>query len=101
MIQLALGAILGLLGVLGVVGTLKIRQRAAQRRQSVNLLARCEYEHAAWRRGDDALAVYGQYPPRYVKVDGQRIRIWSDALPRPARVDSNHVHTQGRGVGPN
>lgn len=76
--------ILSILGVLILLIACKVALWLTQRQQRANLLARCNYEHEAWRRGDDALAFYGQYPPPAVKVGKERIRIWSDRLPAPA-----------------
>lgn len=52
-----------------VIWPLKARQRAARRREHARLLADCEYQHAAWRRGDDAIAFFGRFQP--AGIDGK------------------------------
>lgn len=84
----ALGAILGPFAVWIIINVVLIALWRTQRRKRAALLARCEYEHDAWRRGDDVLAFYGQYPPKPVG----KLLVWSDVLPRPAQVDPSHVH---------
>lgn len=90
----ALGAILGPLAVWIIINVVLIALWRAQRRRHAALLARCEYEHDAWRRGDDVLAFYGQYPPPLVRQDGKLIRVWSDYLPDPNRWNDPFVYDE-------
>lgn len=55
--------------VLAVRWTLKLIQRGTRRREHARLLADCEYQHAAWRRGDDAIAFFGRFQP--AGIDGK------------------------------
>lgn len=68
-IWLVCGAV-GFLGVLWAAAVdmqtpepAKIAQSAAQPSESARLIADCEFQHAAWQRGDWELAMYGRFQP--------------------------------------
>lgn len=42
---------------------LKTSQIASQRQERRRLLADCDYQHDAWNRGNDRVAVYGRFQP--------------------------------------
>lgn len=51
-----------LLGGLWVQIVFTIAQRRAERQKRARLLADCDAQHEAWKRGDDHLAFFGHYP---------------------------------------
>ena len=57
------GPLLALALLAVVVAGLKIDLRRAQRQERARLVADAEIQHAAWKAGDDELAVHGRYAP--------------------------------------
>lgn len=55
-------AVLSLYGVLMLATALKTRQWDVRRRERARLLDDCHYEHEAWNRGEDDIAILGRFP---------------------------------------
>lgn len=53
---------------------LKIVSWLAGRQERARLLADADAQHAAWRRGDDRLAVHGRFPPPVGKFHAKACR---------------------------
>jgi hypothetical protein len=68
-ILLGIWALMGWLGFWVAFGILlvalyrKIDGELPERRERARLLADCEYQHDAWKRGDDATAFFGRFRP--------------------------------------
>lgn len=93
------------------INVLKRSPGPTRRSERARLLDACADQHAAWKRGDDRFAFFGQFPPpqnwEFGYVDGRRAetvaqppRFWNDGTPMPEWLLVGPAYENAAPVGP-